>query len=51
MRGEILSESEMHEAGQHALTVQRIAIQHGLDGELAEVINFLNRIKWKAQKR
>lgn len=50
MDGEILTSGEMQEAGRHAQTVMSITIQHGLDGELAEVYNFLNSLHWKGMK-
>lgn len=51
MNGEIITTGEMEEAGRLADTVMRIGIQHGLDGELADVYNFLSRLRWKGMNR
>ena len=51
MNGGIITDAEMTEAGRLANVVARVGIQHGLDEDLSEVVNFLNHLKWKNQER
>jgi hypothetical protein len=52
MRGHVITESEMHRAGELAAELTLIGIQYGIDHtELRDAISFLIRLKWKNQER